>query len=44
MESTKTVMSQLGAPTLRPTSLKTRVSNFIECFGLCQSFYHLMVI
>ncbi|XP_027941586.1 mucin-5AC-like [Vigna unguiculata] len=27
MESTKTVMSQLGAPTLRPTSLKTRLSN-----------------
>ncbi|BAT81126.1 hypothetical protein LR48_Vigan07g061500 [Vigna angularis] len=27
MESTKTVMSQLGALTLRPTSLKTRLAN-----------------
>ncbi|ESW13770.1 hypothetical protein PHAVU_008G224800 [Phaseolus vulgaris] len=27
MESTKTVMSQLGAPTLRPTSLKARLAN-----------------
>lgn len=32
METRKTVMSQLGTPTARPTALKSRVSIFNEAF------------
>lgn len=38
METRKTVMSQLGTSTTRPTSLKSRVSIFNEAFRPCQLF------